>query len=145
MIPQNMLDYSTLTSDWHFHPIFTFLALHDKQTLLNSRINCVLLNSRMQLMLNMIMIGLLVGKSTVLLISKQREQLINFLSVFAVMQKWSPTYGYMYCNYFNFIEHIINIILQNFILVFITSIFFLIRQFNQKQFFHTISHFSDFS
>ena len=58
-------------------------------TLLNSRINCVLLNSRMQLMLNMIMIGLLVGLSTVLLISKQREQLINFLSVFAVMQKWS--------------------------------------------------------
>ena len=83
-------------------------------TPLNNRINCILLNIRMQLMLNMIMVGLLVGLSTVLLISKQRKQLINFLSVFAVMQKWSPTCGYMYCNYLNFLERIINIIFTKF-------------------------------
>ena len=69
-----MLDYSTLMSDEYFHPICIFFALHDKQT--------AVIYSRIHLMLNMIMTGgMLVGLSTVLLISKQRKQLINIIIV----------------------------------------------------------------
>ena len=69
MTSHNMSDYSTLMADQYFHPICIFLALHDKQT--------DVVNSRIQFMRNMIMIGgMLVGLSTVLLISKQRKQLI---------------------------------------------------------------------